>query len=108
MSASYTTASRSNSVTNGEQLTVAAGSPRSAHYHPPRRGRRPGDQQLESTSPLELVVATARLWRSPGHRDAESRFRIDRVTGPDEYTALTVDVERLRASGASTQNIPAR
>jgi hypothetical protein len=99
MSASYTTASRSNSFTNGEQLTVAAGSPTSAHYDPPRRGRRPGDQQLESTAPLELVVATARLWRSLGHHDAESRFRIDRVTGHDEYMALTVGVERLRADG---------
>ena len=29
-----------------------------------------------------------RLWRSLGHHDAEGRFRIDGVTGPDEYSAL--------------------
>jgi alpha,alpha-trehalose phosphorylase len=37
---------------------------------------------------LELLVATARLWRSLGHHDAAGRFRIDGVTGPDEYSAL--------------------
>jgi len=37
---------------------------------------------------LELLVATARLWRSLGHHDAQGGFRIDKVTGPDEYTAL--------------------
>jgi alpha,alpha-trehalose phosphorylase len=33
-------------------------------------------------------VGTARLWRSIGHHDATGGFRIDGVTGPDEYTAL--------------------
>src|SRR3954465_4192442 len=37
---------------------------------------------------LELLVETARLWRSLGHHDAAGRFRIDGVTGPDEYTAI--------------------
>jgi alpha,alpha-trehalose phosphorylase len=37
---------------------------------------------------LELIVETARLWRSVGHHDPRGRFRIDGVTGPDEYTAL--------------------
>jgi alpha,alpha-trehalose phosphorylase len=37
---------------------------------------------------MELIVETARLWRSLGHHDASGRFRIDGVTGPDEYTAL--------------------
>ena len=37
---------------------------------------------------FDLLVETARLWRSLGHHDAEGRFRIDGVTGPDEYTAL--------------------
>jgi alpha,alpha-trehalose phosphorylase len=37
---------------------------------------------------LELLVETARLWRSLGHYDAEGRFRIDGVTGPDEYSAI--------------------
>ena len=37
---------------------------------------------------LELLVETARLWRSLGHHDAAGRFRIDGVTGPDEYSAV--------------------
>jgi alpha,alpha-trehalose phosphorylase len=37
---------------------------------------------------LELLVATARLWRSLGHHDSAGEFRIDGVTGPDEYTAI--------------------
>jgi len=37
---------------------------------------------------LELLVETARLWRSVGHHDTAGGFRIDGVTGPDEYTAL--------------------
>jgi alpha,alpha-trehalose phosphorylase len=38
---------------------------------------------------LELLVETARLWRSLGHVDQTGGFRIDGVTGPDEYTAIT-------------------
>ena len=37
---------------------------------------------------VELLIETARLWRSLGHHDAEGRFRIDGVTGPDEYSAI--------------------
>jgi alpha,alpha-trehalose phosphorylase len=37
---------------------------------------------------LELLVNTARLWRSLGHDDDGRGFRIDGVTGPDEYSAL--------------------
>ena len=33
-------------------------------------------------------METARLWRSLGHHDSEGRFRIDGVTGPDEYSAV--------------------
>jgi alpha,alpha-trehalose phosphorylase len=46
------------------------------------------DTEFEQGAGLELLVATARLWRSVGHHDAEGAFRIDCVTGPDEYTAL--------------------
>ncbi|HEY0453550.1 glycosyl hydrolase family 65 protein, partial [Actinophytocola sp.] len=31
---------------------------------------------------------TARMWRSLGHHDATGGFRIDGVTGPDEYSAI--------------------
>jgi len=46
------------------------------------------DQEFETGPGIELLVATARLWRSLGHHDAQGGFRLDRVTGPDEYTAL--------------------
>ncbi|WP_431928155.1 glycoside hydrolase family 65 protein [Micromonospora wenchangensis] len=50
-----------------------------------------GDEQLERDIGLELLVETARLWRSLGHHDRYGRFHIDGVTGPDEYTAVKND-----------------
>ncbi|GDY32854.1 glycoside hydrolase family 65 protein [Gandjariella thermophila] len=47
-----------------------------------------GDKEFEAQYGLELLVETARLWSSLGHHDAHGRFRIDGVTGPDEYTAI--------------------
>jgi alpha,alpha-trehalose phosphorylase len=47
-----------------------------------------GDDTFEREVGLELLVETARLWRSLGHHDARGRFRIDGVTGPDEYSAI--------------------
>ncbi|MDQ1370884.1 MAG: alpha,alpha-trehalose phosphorylase [Acidimicrobiaceae bacterium] len=46
------------------------------------------DRGFERETALPLLVATARLWRSLGHHDLDGRFRIDGVTGPDEYSAL--------------------
>jgi len=46
------------------------------------------DDDFELEAGLEVLVETARLWRSLGHHDAEGRFRIDGVTGPDEYSAI--------------------
>jgi alpha,alpha-trehalose phosphorylase len=46
------------------------------------------DDAFSSGRGLELLVETARLWRSLGHHDAAGRFRIDGVTGPDEYSAI--------------------
>jgi alpha,alpha-trehalose phosphorylase len=46
------------------------------------------DQDFERETGFELLVETARLWRSLGHHDARGRFRIDGVTGPDEYSAV--------------------
>jgi alpha,alpha-trehalose phosphorylase len=46
------------------------------------------DAAFETEVGLELLVETARLWRSLGHHDARGRFRIDGVTGPDEYSAI--------------------
>jgi alpha,alpha-trehalose phosphorylase len=47
-----------------------------------------GDIEFEEGPGFDLLVDTARLWVSLGHHDAEGCFRIDGVTGPDEYTAL--------------------
>ena len=47
-----------------------------------------GDTAFERDVTLELLVQTARLWRSLGHHDAAGHFRIDGVTGPDEYSAV--------------------
>lgn len=47
-----------------------------------------GDDAFEADAGIELLVETARLWLSLGHHDAEGGFRVDGVTGPDEYSAL--------------------
>ena len=46
------------------------------------------DEAFEREAGVELLVETARLWRSLGHHDAAGQFRIDGVTGPDEYSAI--------------------
>ncbi len=47
-----------------------------------------GDDAFEGGEGLDLLVHTARLWRSLGHHNGQGRFHIDGVTGPDEYSAL--------------------
>jgi alpha,alpha-trehalose phosphorylase len=47
-----------------------------------------GEEAFAREVGLELLVETARLWRSLGHHDEQGRFRIDGVTGPDEYSAV--------------------
>jgi len=47
-----------------------------------------GDAEFESGPGLELLVQTARLWESVGHYSVGGQFRIDGVTGPDEYSAV--------------------
>lgn len=46
------------------------------------------DEKFEREVGLPLLVGTARLWRSLGQHDIEGAFRIDGVTGPDEYSAV--------------------
>lgn len=63
---------------------------------------------------MELLVETARLWRSLGHHDAEGRFHIDGVTGPDEYSAISDDnvytnllaQRNLLAAASSAERFP--
>ena len=47
-----------------------------------------GDMEFERTIGLELLLETARLWRSLGQHDLSGHFRIDGVTGPDEYSSI--------------------
>jgi alpha,alpha-trehalose phosphorylase len=72
------------------------------------------DLEFERTVGLELLVETARLWRSLGHHDAEGCFRIDGVTGPDEYSALVdnntytnlMAARNLRSAAAAARRHP--
>ncbi|MBA2240608.1 MAG: glycoside hydrolase family 65 protein, partial [Solirubrobacterales bacterium] len=50
-----------------------------------------GDEDFERDVGLELLIETARLWRSLGHTGPRGNFHIDGVTGPDEYSALVDD-----------------
>ncbi|MEU1465163.1 glycosyl hydrolase family 65 protein [Streptomyces sp. NPDC005727] len=50
-----------------------------------------GDLDFERETGVELLVETARLWRSLGHHDHHGVFHIDGVTGPDEYSAVADD-----------------
>ena len=47
-----------------------------------------GDDAFERDIGVELLTETARLWACLGHDDIDGRFRIDGVTGPDEYSAV--------------------
>src|SRR4051812_34411802 len=47
-----------------------------------------GDERFAADVGLQLLVETARLWRSLGHHDPSGGFRINGVTGPDEYSAI--------------------
>jgi alpha,alpha-trehalose phosphorylase len=50
-----------------------------------------GDEEFARAEGMDLLVYTARLWRSLGHHDGLGRFHIDGVTGPDEYSAIADD-----------------
>jgi alpha,alpha-trehalose phosphorylase len=50
-----------------------------------------GDEDFARDVGVDLLVETARLWRSLGHHDRHGKFHIDGVTGPDEYTAVCDD-----------------
>ena len=75
-----------------------------------------GDEEFEREEGLALLVETARLWRSLGHHDSQGRFRIDGVTGPDEYSAIADNnvytnllAERnLRGAADAAERHPAR
>jgi alpha,alpha-trehalose phosphorylase len=72
------------------------------------------DEAFERGPGLELLIETARLWRSLGHHDTDGRFRIDGVTGPDEYSAIAdnnvytnlMAQRNLRAAADAAQRHP--
>jgi alpha,alpha-trehalose phosphorylase len=47
-----------------------------------------GDAHLDESIGVDLLVGTARLWVSLGYFTPAGEFRIDGVTGPDEYSAV--------------------
>ena len=75
-----------------------------------------GDREFERGPGCELLVETARLWMALGHHDAEGCFRIDGVTGPDEYTAVVdnnvytnlLAARNLRTAGEVATRYPDR
>jgi alpha,alpha-trehalose phosphorylase len=75
-----------------------------------------GDKAFEAECGMEMLVETARLWASLGHHDTKGKFRIDGVTGPDEYTAIVdnnvytnlMARKNLRGAVAAAERHPAR
>ncbi|MFJ5533121.1 glycoside hydrolase family 65 protein [Streptomyces sp. NPDC093261] len=73
-----------------------------------------GDEDFERDTGVELLVESARLWHSLGYHDPGSRFHIDGVTGPDEYSALADDntytnlmaQDNLRAAAEAVERHP--
>jgi alpha,alpha-trehalose phosphorylase len=47
-----------------------------------------GDIDYLAEEGAEILWETSRLWLDAGHYDEEGRFRVDCVTGPDEYTCI--------------------
>jgi alpha,alpha-trehalose phosphorylase len=74
------------------------------------------DQDFDRDVGVELLAETARLWRSLGHHDAAGNFRIDGVTGPDEYSAIAdnnvytnlMAQQNLRAAADAAERQPER
>ncbi len=74
------------------------------------------DKDFDREVGVELLVETARLWRSLGHHDVTGQFRIDGVTGPDEYSAIAdnnvytnlIAARNLDAAAAAAERNPGR
>jgi trehalose/maltose hydrolase-like predicted phosphorylase len=50
-----------------------------------------GDDSVEKSGGVELLVETARMWMSLGTHDPAGGWHIDGITGPDEYSAIADD-----------------
>jgi alpha,alpha-trehalose phosphorylase len=79
-----------------------------------RYQRAAADEPFEREIGAELLIETARLWYSLGHHDAHGGFRIDGVTGPDEYSAIAdnnvytnlMAQRNLRAAADAAEHFP--
>jgi trehalose/maltose hydrolase-like predicted phosphorylase len=75
-----------------------------------------GDEQFLEDVGLELLVETARLWRSLGHHDRRGRWHLPGMTGPDEYSAVADDnvftnlmaAKNLRLAAETAARFPAK
>jgi alpha,alpha-trehalose phosphorylase len=75
-----------------------------------------GDETFGHDVGIDILVETARLWRSLGHFDLDGNFRIDGVTGPDEYSAIAdnnvytnlMARKNLRGAAGACQRYPDR
>ncbi len=73
-----------------------------------------GDKDFDREEATEILVETARLWCSLGHHDRHDGFRIDGVTGPDEYSAIVdnnvytnlIAQQNLRAGADAAERNP--
>jgi alpha,alpha-trehalose phosphorylase len=74
------------------------------------------DDEFDAEIGTEILVETARLWRSLGHHDRTGAWHVSGVTGPDEYSAIADDnvytnlmAERnLRAAVRAVRKAPDR
>jgi trehalose/maltose hydrolase-like predicted phosphorylase len=75
-----------------------------------------GDERFLEEVGLELLVETARLWRSLGHHDRSGRWHLPGMTGPDEYSAVADDnvftnlmaAKNLRLAADTAARFPAK
>jgi alpha,alpha-trehalose phosphorylase len=75
-----------------------------------------GDEEFDKGPGMELLTHTARLWRSLGHHDAQGKFHIDGITGPDEYSAIAdnniytnlMAAQNLRGAADAAKRYPDR
>ncbi|MEV6240493.1 glycosyl hydrolase family 65 protein [Lentzea sp. NPDC051838] len=72
------------------------------------------DECFDRDEATEILAETARLWMSLGHHDRHDGFRIDGVTGPDEYSAIVdnnlytnlIAQQNLRAAADAAERHP--
>ena len=59
-----------------------------------------GDQDFSTSAGQEIAIETARLWADFAFEDADGRWHLHGVTGPDEYSAVVDDNAYTNAMAA--------